>query len=220
MRKRVPFALLAPTLPTARAGRMMWNDALQGRESQVTPAERELALQNLAESRERLLRMAHSLSREQLHFRPAPGRWTVAECLEHIVTVETRLLDRIQTTLEKGPDSSRRSALEGQDAALVARTVGRVQRFAAPEILVPTGRVPDEQLLHEFEAARQRSCDFAASTQADLRGHFFQHPIFGDLDLYQWLLMIAAHCDRHRVQSEEVIASEGFPAAKKANAPA
>jgi uncharacterized damage-inducible protein DinB len=186
----------------------------------MTPAERELALQNLAESRERLLRMAHGLSREQLHYRPAPGRWTVAECLEHIVTVETRLLDRIQTTLGKGPDSSRRSVFEGQDAALVARTIGRVQRFPAPEILVPTGRVPDEQLLPAFEAARERSRDFAASTQADLRSHYFKHPIFGDLDLYQWLLMIAAHCDRHHVQSEEVIASEGFPTAKKANAPA
>jgi DinB family protein len=110
--------------------------------------------------------------------------------------------------------------LEGQDAALVALTIGRVQRFAAPEILVPTGRLPDEQLLPEFEAARQRSRDFAASTQADLRSHFFKHPIFGDLDLYQWLLMVAAHCDRHRVQSEEVIASEGFPTAKQSSAPA
>ncbi|MFZ0582416.1 MAG: DinB family protein [Candidatus Acidiferrales bacterium] len=186
----------------------------------MTPAERELALQNLVESRERLLRMAHGLSREQLHYCPAPGRWSVAECLEHIVTVETRLLDRIHTTLEKGPDSSRRSVFEGQDAALVAGTIGRAQRLSAPEILLPTGRVADEQLLPEFEAARQRSREFAASTQADLRTHFFKHPIFGDLDLYQWLLMIAAHCDRHRAQSEEVIAGEGFPTAKKANTPA
>jgi uncharacterized damage-inducible protein DinB len=186
----------------------------------MTSAERETVLKNLAESRERLLCMAQGLSREQFHYCAEPGRWTVAECLEHIVTVEARLLGRIQKALEIGPDDSKRSALEGQDDALVAGTVGRVDRFSAPEPLVPTGHWPDEQLLPEFEAARQRSRDFAASTQADLRGHFFQHPIFGDLDLYQWLLMIAAHCDRHRVQSEEVIASEGFPAAKKANAPA
>ncbi len=186
----------------------------------MTPAERELALQNLADSRERLLRMAHGLSRDQLHFCPAPDRWSVAECLEHIVTVEARLLERIQTTLEKGPDSSRRSALEGRDDALVAGTVARELRFQAPEILVPSGRWPDDRLLPEFEAARQKSRDFAASTQADLRSHFFKHPALGDLDLYQWLLMIAAHCDRHRAQSEEVIASGGFPRAKQANAPA
>jgi hypothetical protein len=74
--------------------------------------------------------------------------------------------------------------------------------------------------LQEFEAARERTRDFAASTQADLRRHFFKHPIFGDLDLYQWLLMIAAHCDRHRVQSEEVMASPEFPRTRQANAPA
>ena len=51
----------------------------------MTSAERELALQNLAESRERLLRMANGLTREQLHYRPATERWSVAECLEHIV---------------------------------------------------------------------------------------------------------------------------------------
>lgn len=186
----------------------------------MTSAERELALQNLAESRERLLRVTQNLTREQLHFRPAPERWSVAECLEHIVMVEKRLLERIQTTLEKAPDAARRSVLEGRDDALVAGTVARELRFQAPEILLPTGRVPDEQLLPEFEAARQRSQEFAAGTQADLRGRVFKHPALGDLDLYQWLLMIAAHCDRHRAQSEEVIASEGFPTARKSNAPA
>ncbi len=76
----------------------------------MTSVERELALSQLAESRERLLRMAQSLSREQLHYCPAPGRWTVAECLEHITTVEGHVLGLIQTTLETGPDSSKRSA--------------------------------------------------------------------------------------------------------------
>jgi DinB family protein len=199
---------------------MMVAEAPRRTESKMTPAERELALQNLAESRERLLRMANGLSREQLHFRTAPDRWSVAECLEHIVTVEKRLLERIQTTLEKAPDPARRSALEGRDDALVTGTVARELRFQAPEVLAPTGRVPDEQLLPEFEAARRRSQEFAASTQADLRSRVFKHPALGDLDLYQWLLMIAAHCDRHRAQSEEVIASEGFPRATKANMPA
>ena len=189
-------------------------------ENEMTPDERELALHHLAESRERLLRMAQGLSREQWHYRSAPGRWTVAECVEHIVTVESRVLDRIQKSLEKGPDPSKRSAMEGQDDVMFAGAEARVTRFQAPEVLIPTGRWPDEQLLQEFEAARQQTRDFAASTQADLRRHYFKHPIFGELDLYQWLLLIVAHCNRHRAQSEEVMASPGFPRARRANAPA
>lgn len=182
----------------------------------MTSAERELALRHLAESRERLLRMAHGLSPEQWHHRPAPDRWTVAECLEHIVIVEAGLLERIQATLEKAPDPSRRSVLEGRDDLLIARVVGRANRLTAPDMLAPTGRWPDDQLLREFESARQRSQEFTATTQADLRSRVFKHPSLGDLDLYQWMLLIAAHCDRHRIQSEEVMAGEGFPRAQKA----
>jgi len=186
----------------------------------MTSAEREVLLTNLAESRERLLGLAQGLSREQLHFRPAPDRWTLAECLEHIVIVEGRVLRLVQQTLETGPDSSKRSAMEGQDHAMVHGTAGRAVRFQAPEYLVPTGRWPDEQLLKEFEAVRQQTREFAASTDADLRRHFFAHPVFGDLDLYQWLLLVTAHCDRHRAQSEDVMASPGFPRSREAGAPA
>ncbi len=186
----------------------------------MTSAERESVLKNLAESRERLLAMVQGLSREQLHYRPAAGRWTVAECVEHIAIVEGIVLGSIQRTLEKGPHSSKRSSMEGQDDKLVANVAGRATRIQAPDVLAPTGRWPDEQLCKEFEAARRQTRDFAASTSADLRRHFYVHPVIGELDLYQWLLLIAAHCDRHCVQSEEVMASPGFPRAQRATAPA
>ena len=186
----------------------------------MTSTEREMLLKNLAESRGRLLRMAQGLSGEQLHHRPAPGRWTVAECLEHIAIVEGRVLGSIQKTLEAGPDASKRSSMEGKDDALVADVASCATRIQAPDVLAPTGRWPDEQLLKEFEAVRQRTRDFAASTSADLRRHFYRHPIIGELDLYQWLLLIPAHCDRHRAQSEVVMASPGFPRALQANASA
>jgi hypothetical protein len=110
--------------------------------------------------------------------------------------------------------------MEGQEVAFFAGAEARATRLQAPEVLVPTGRWPGEQLLQEFEAARRQTREFVASTQADLRRHFFKHPVFGELDSYQWLLLIVAHCDRHRAQSEEVIASPGFPRARGANAPA
>jgi len=177
----------------------------------ITAAERNALLKNLADSRERLLGAVQGLSREQLHYRPAPGRWTVAECVEHIAMVEGRVLGLIQKTLSDGPAPGKRSAMEGRDSALSEDVAGRVTRFQAPEYLVPRGQWPDEQLLKEFEAARQRTREFASTTDADLRKHFYAHPVLGELDLYQWLLLIGAHCDRHRAQSEEVMAGAGFP---------
>jgi uncharacterized damage-inducible protein DinB len=175
----------------------------------MTAAERETLLKNLADSRERLLGTVSGLSFEQLHYRPAPERWTVAECVEHITTVEGRVLGLIQKTLSDSPTPAKRSAME--DRTLVKDVAGRITRFQAPEFLAPRGQWPDEQLLKEFEAARQRTQEFAGSTESDLRKHFYAHPVFGDLDLYQWFLLISAHCERHRAQSEEVMASAGFP---------
>jgi len=182
----------------------------------MTSAEREAILNHLAESREKLLAMAQGLSYEQMMYRPAPGRWSVAECIEHIATVEGRVVGFIQKTLEAGPDASKRSAMEGQDDDLYANVAGRVTRFQAPEAIQPTGKWQGEELLKQFESRRQQTIDFAKSTDADLRHHFFTHARFGELDCYQWLLLIASHCDRHRAQSEEVIASAGFPRAGKA----
>jgi len=53
----------------------------------MTPAERERAAAYLAETRENLVCSTRNLWRAQLQFKPAPERWSVAECLEHIVVV-------------------------------------------------------------------------------------------------------------------------------------
>jgi uncharacterized damage-inducible protein DinB len=182
-------------------------------ERPMTPAERERAAVYLAETRERLLRMAHGLSPAQLQFKPGPDRWSVAECLEHIVVVETGVLRLIEGALQK-PASSFKSSAE-LDARL-QRAPDRTVRVKAPDILVPTGRWPHDQLLREFETARKGTAEFAATTNAELRLHTFPHPLLGELDCYQWLLLIAAHGERHRAQAEEVMADAGFPRAAAA----
>jgi hypothetical protein len=180
----------------------------------MTSAERELALSQLAESRERLLRAAHGLSETQLTYKPGPDRWSVADMIEHLTVVEMRVLDLIQQRLATAPDPSKRAAMA--DKALIGDVAGRVTRFQAPEFLAPTGRWPVDQRVREFEVVRKRTIEFAASTDADLRGHFAPHPMLGELDCYQWLLLVGAHCHRHCAQSEEVKADAGFPRAAAA----
>jgi len=179
----------------------------------VTPTDRAFALKGLDLSRERLLRTVQRLSREQLEYRPAAGRWSVAENLEHVIVSERYVLGRVKGLVHEAPDSSRQSHWEGRDEPLVRKVAERgLDRGQAPDAFLPIGRWPIEQLVPEFEAARALSRAFAASTQGDLRRHFFQHPVLGgELDGVQWLLLIGAHCYRHCTQSEEVIASPGFP---------
>ncbi len=66
-------------------------------------------------------------------------------------------------------------------------------------------------LLEELKQARARTLAFIAEEHGELREHFFAHIVFGDLDCYQWLVVLARHMDRHLQQVEEGKRDSGFP---------
>jgi hypothetical protein len=177
----------------------------------VEKTDRDRLLEHLAESREFLLHTVDNLTPEQRSFRPAEDRWSVADCIEHITVVEHGTLQRIQTILQ-GPPPDEPAPTEGKDEMILDRVPARATRVKGPAQVMPTGRWPDfEELLRQFEAARERTLRFAAVTQADLRSRAFPHPFLGPLDCYQWLLFLAAHCERHAHQVEEVKSDPAFP---------
>lgn len=182
----------------------------------MTPAERQRAISYLTQTRDDLLRTASGLSPAQLGFKPAPDRWSVADCLEHLITVEQRCFDGVANALREPGDSAKRSAFDGRDDELLHIVNDRSNRRQAPEAIHPSGRWPLDRLLREFEAARKRTIDLAATTECDPRQHFFAHRAFGDLDCYQWLLLVAGHGERHRAQIQEVLAAPNFPRAAAA----
>lgn len=53
--------------------------------------------------------------------------------------------------------------------------------------------------------------DYIRTTNDDLRDRFFDHPVLGPMEGYQWLLLIATHSARHTAQIEEVKADPNFP---------
>ena len=175
----------------------------------MTPAERTFALQQLSDSRERMLLLLQGLSPDQLVYRSQPERWSIAENVEHVLVVEKRLVIAIEKLLQEPPCFSKQCSL---DDAEVLRQVGTVvQRIEAPPHALPKMRWPAETLPHEFATVRQRTRDFASTTNGDLRRQFMPHFLFGELDCYQWLLLIGAHCHRHSAQCEALKTSPGFP---------
>jgi hypothetical protein len=102
------------------------------------------------------------------------------------------------------------------DDGIVQMVADRSTRVKGPERLMPAGQWAHDRLLGEFESTRKRTADFAAATDVPLRQYAFPHPMLGALDCYQWLLVIGAHGERHRLQAEEVMADAGFPRAAAA----
>jgi uncharacterized damage-inducible protein DinB len=178
----------------------------------LTPQEREFALKQFETTRDNFLKSIAGLSQKQWTFKPAPDRWSVAEVAEHITVSESTIFGLVQRSLQSPAAPEKREQVKGKDEIILTRVPDRSHKAQAPEILRPTGRWATEaDLVKAFEDARKSNMDYIRTTNDDLRDHFFDHPVFGTLDGYQWLLLISTHSARHTAQIEEVKADPNFP---------
>jgi len=179
----------------------------------LTPEERETALKLFQTTHDNFIKSISGLSQKQWTFKPAPDRWSVAEVAEHITVSETTIMGLIQHPLMQSPAApEKREQVRGKEQIILQRMPDRSHKAQAPEMLRPTGRWATEaDLAKAFEDARKANMDYVRTTSDDLRDHFYDHPAFGTLDGYQWLVLLATHSARHTAQIEEVKADPNFP---------
>jgi hypothetical protein len=187
--------------------------APQAAPTPLTSQEREAAIKQFQTTRDNFLKSISGLSEKQWTFKPAPDRWSVAEVAEHITVSEGTLLGLVQKQIVQSPAApEKREQVKGKDELILTRVPDRSHKAQAPEFLRPTGRWDNEgDLTKAFEERRAATIEYIRTTNDDLRDHFFDHPVFGTLDGYQWLLLISAHSARHTEQIEEVKADPNFP---------
>ena len=202
------FAMLCLTLTS-----VLGQTAPETTPTSLTPQEREFALQQFQTTRDNFLKSISGLSQKQWTFKPAPDRWSVAEVAEHIAVSESTLSQLVQKQIMQSPAApEKREQVKGKDQVILQRLPDRSHKAQAPEFLRPTGRWATQvDLTKAFEDSRKANMDYIRTTNDDLRDHFFDHPVFGALDGYQWLLLISGHSARHTEQIEEVKADPNFP---------
>jgi hypothetical protein len=176
----------------------------------VTPADKEKAVKYLESTRKNIEEATKGLSDAQWNFKPAPDRWSIAECVEHIAATEDKLQGLVIEQVMKAPAAPDRDVVK-LDAMVVTMVPDRSQKRQAPEELKPTNRFggPDASLKH-FEESRAKTEDVLKNTP-DLRGHAIDSPMGVKLDAYEWILFIGAHSERHTKQILEVKADPNFP---------
>ncbi len=182
--------------------------AADGKAIPLTDGERRFLISHLEKSRREFFGSIEGLSKEQWNFKPAPERWSVAECAEHLVLTEDLLFDMVTQKILKSPiaaDVARRS--QPDDEKVIARILDRTQKGKAPEALHPSGKFPTAATIKEaFNPKRDRTIEYARSTQEDLRGHSS-----GSMDAYQYLILLSAHTLRHTAQLNEVKTDPHYP---------
>ena len=201
------FAISLPVFASAQ-------DKAAEKKSALTDQERAEAVKYLEETRQSFLDSVKGLSEAQWKYKAGPDRWSIAEVAEHITITEETILGWVkqlaQTPASASPE--KKEAVKGKEAMIRASITNRSVKVQAPEILKPTNRwATQEDLVKAFKASRDKTISYIKETHDDLRSHFFAHPVFKDLDAYQWVILISGHGARHTAQINEVKEDPGYP---------
>jgi hypothetical protein len=178
---------------------------------EVTAAERDRALLYLESTKKNVLEATEGLSQAQWNFKPAPDRWSVAQVMEHIAAAEDFIRDNlVKEKVMVSPSGPPGRDVKKTDDAVVVMVPDRTHKAQAPDPLVPSNRFgsPDGSVNH-FVESRATTEQFLKTTTG-LRDHVMDGPV-GKMDGYEFVLFIAAHCERHTKQINEVKANPDFP---------
>jgi uncharacterized damage-inducible protein DinB len=164
--------------------------------------------EHLALQRRTLLEVAATVPSESWQTRPAEDRWSVSEILEHLYRVERGaaavLAKRIAKARAEGhPAETETSSVLGTLEALRVSHLDR--KLVAPELVTPTESPDRETAESRLTESRAALLDAIASGDGLALGEIrHTHLRLGELDLYQWIVLVAEHEKRHTSQLRDV----------------
>lgn len=168
----------------------------------MNKTEKEICLKSLADTQTALLATLATVSDEQFLARPAEDKWSMAELVEHIILVDRSILKGIHkfgATPSAAPIVST-LILE----KIVDRVADRSRKVPAPKYFIPKGMFATKaEAVAGFKKHRASIDEFIQTTELPLKLIGFPHQIFGVLNGVDWLVFMAGHCERHRLQMEE-----------------
>jgi len=139
------------------------------------------------------------ISPERASTRPAPGRWTVLECIEHVVIAEDRYLSWIANGSTVSPQRN-----QDKELRLFTTIRSRFTKVETPDVLYPSGRFKSlGAALAEFKAIRDRSVQLAEERGELIYCIGATHPYFGEVNGAELIQLIDGHARRHADQIRE-----------------
>jgi hypothetical protein len=161
--------------------------------------------------------LATGLTEEQLNWQPAPGSWSVGQCLEHLCITNEAYQASISSALKEKPDSPVEQITPGWFGRWFIRRFvepsPQTKRVPAPLKIRPAARV-DLAVLHRFLSGNE-SCRelIVRMCTKDVNRIRFWNPLAPGIrfTVGTGLEIIAGHERRHLLQAERVRDSVHFP---------
>ena len=170
----------------------------------------------ITQYRQALLDAVSELSEAQLAFKPDDGAWAINDILHHLALTDeanAKLAARaLKHAGERGlpadptPDASVLNCLDEALAPI------RNTRANAPAFVTPHDHLAAAESIERLKTTRARMLEAVAQLGSyDLTQLKYPHPLLGELDMYQWLLIAGGHEGRHVAQIGRIKAAAGFP---------
>lgn len=180
-------------------------------QAELTQEEREKAITYLEKTKSDLHAAVNGLTEVQLNFKATPESWSAAQCVEHIAKTENALFGIVDMALQSEPDPSLRNEVKMTDDEVINLIIDRSSKAQAREDLQPKNEFGSvEASLKAFDESRASNIEFIKTTEEDLRNRYFDFP-FGKFDIYQVVLFLSGHTERHTKQIEEIKENSNFP---------
>jgi len=162
----------------------------------------------------RLQTLAHSLSPEEWTRRPAAGRWSPIECVQHLNLTAEATLPRVRQGLDEAARSGVRSAATYRRDPLgwlIWRSLRQPGRFKSktPAAFVPHADRPPAEIVAAFtrlqadHVACVREADGLPIDRVRIPSPFNERIRY---NVYACLTILAVHQHRHLWQAEEAAA--------------
>ena len=166
------------------------------------------------QARARFIAAVSDLIEAQANFRPDENQWTIAEIVEHVGIVDNNILRLTHKLLKEAESAPKppKADLNLGHTSLDENGRQHPEPFQAPDRVRPQGGALIEDSLAKMRASLAGFAEIQSRLEAvDLSEQTLPHPFLGPINVYQWMILLAEHEDRHRGQIERLKATAGFP---------
>lgn len=164
----------------------------------------------LEKTREKFISTVESLPAEKQDWRENGEGWTIKEIVEHVSLVESGSLRIAQKLFGKAESAEIQS---NEFPPLPNDFFGKLEsvrdrKLQAPERIHPQGNQSIADSLAKLKEDRGVLQDLRAKLEKlDASAPTFPHPALGDLNIYQWIIMLGFHERRHLMQIERILSN-------------
>ncbi len=161
----------------------------------------------LESMKKRLFNAIDSVPDEKLKSPAAPGKWSIAQVIDHVTTAESRSIQYVHKKTQAPDAVPPAGFMCAVRTWLLVTMLSSPLKFKAPEVVADT---PDNrsraELAARWAAARGELRNLIESLPEDLMAKaLFKHPVAGRMNMGQMLEFMTSHMKRHARQVERAL---------------